>query len=692
MSTDLPPRAAEPADVDIGTELEAVSKAREFLPFKDYYQDLVQEIDPHDRAEYSSLRREQQRIRRTSRILAKSELQKAKSLRIRRLIIGFPLFAVALFLLGSVAVRRLVALPWVPDWSWLESGVSVAISVVAMIAVVLGFLFYLLIVVVADVDLARDELENPKPSEEEFEADRQKLLKEIYRRTINRVLGPKGLILPGEAPDLVEIQQKKIVASETINFVLDFVADHSTSSIGIAGPRGSGKSTLIRKVLDDPTTDSYELSVSAVYEPIDLLRRLAFKLAYRTYEDSSESDAQDAYRRARMQFSIMVMAGILLGNLGLILMIGEASPDFFPRPVSSSILGGGLLMILGIWLGLYGYGQSRRIQNQKRADEDRARRLVQDLQSEVSSERQGKASLSIGAMLGVEGSSSQRITRRALTQAALVDELRIILEERASGGDVDRQQSGSLDEEDSVRTKRVVVALDELDKLPSAESLVSVVNVVKDLFRIPGVHFIVSVSDEALRSFTLRGLAERDAFDSAFDVIVEMHRLTPSEGVQLLESRVTGLPPELSTFCSIWAGGLPRDIIRAARGCISVFRTSNAQLKWPEVAKEFLKTDVLTRMSAATRGDAQLGASLVRQIESGFNMEAMESWDEADEVSLIWLYACCCRKALELGERLGRDVAGSQDARRLSQAIAVLPDDRSVAVSVLRSSSLNSGP
>jgi hypothetical protein len=73
------------------------------------------------------------------------------------------------------------------------------------------------------------------------------------------------------------------------------------------------------------------------------------------------------------------------------------------------------------------------------------------------------------------------------------------------------------------------------------------------------------VSEEALAPVELRGRQPRDAFDSSFDEIVEMGRLDPTESLVLFESRVTGLPEELGLVCSVWAGGLPRDLIRSTR-------------------------------------------------------------------------------------------------------------------------------
>lgn len=46
--------------------------------------------------------------------------------------------------------------------------------------------------------------------------------------------------------------------------------------------------------------------------------------------------------------------------------------------------------------------------------------------------------------------------------------------------------------------RRILVCIDELDKIDSPDDVISVINGVKDLFHIPGVHVVVSVSTDAM--------------------------------------------------------------------------------------------------------------------------------------------------------------------------------------------------
>jgi hypothetical protein len=52
------------------------------------------------------------------------------------------------------------------------------------------------------------------------------------------------------------------------------------------------------------------------------------------------------------------------------------------------------------------------------------------------------------------------------------------------------------------------------------------VNGLKDLCHVTDTHFVVSVSEDALDSFALRGVPVRDVFDSSFDTVMRIRPFT----------------------------------------------------------------------------------------------------------------------------------------------------------------------
>ncbi|WP_431905381.1 P-loop NTPase fold protein [Amycolatopsis thermoflava] len=111
-------------------------------------------------------------------------------------------------------------------------------------------------------------------------------------------------------------------------------------------------------------------------------------------------------------------------------------------------------------------------------------------------------------------------------------------------------------------TERVVIAIDELDKIAEPEKAQELINDIKGVFDVPGCLFLVSVSDDAIVSFERRGIPARDAFDSAFSEMVRLDNFTPDDTRNWISRRVLGLPEQFVCLCHCLSGGLPRDLRR----------------------------------------------------------------------------------------------------------------------------------
>ena len=141
----------------------------------------------------------------------------------------------------------------------------------------------------------------------------------------------------------------------------------------------------------------------------------------------------------------------------------------------------------------------------------------------------------------------------------------------------------------------IAITIDELDKLPKAGKAIAAINGLKDLFHIPSTHFVVSVSEDALRRFTMRGVPFRDVFDSAFDTIVKLDVPSPDEAWEMLARRSGEqqvFPKPVALFCYAWSGGVPRDIIRVARACVNVRNRKGRPMGVAELAPQIMRQDV----------------------------------------------------------------------------------------------------
>lgn len=119
------------------------------------------------------------------------------------------------------------------------------------------------------------------------------------------------------------------------------------------------------------------------------------------------------------------------------------------------------------------------------------------------------------------------------------------------------------------KERRLVIGIDELDRIEPAATARTFLNELKAVFDVPKCLFVLSVSDEALREADLAPVGRRDAFDSAIDEIVRVEPLDLATAERLLGRRVVGLPVPFTALFYCLSGGMPRDLLRTARAGIS---------------------------------------------------------------------------------------------------------------------------
>jgi hypothetical protein len=117
----------------------------------------------------------------------------------------------------------------------------------------------------------------------------------------------------------------------------------------------------------------------------------------------------------------------------------------------------------------------------------------------------------------------------------------------------------------AVRRERVVIAIDEVDRLGSEAQARDFLSEIKAIFGVPHVHYLVSVAEEVGAAFVRRGLPHRDVTDSSFDDIFHVQPATLEESTQLLGKRANRLGRPYVMLAHALSGGIPRDLIRYAR-------------------------------------------------------------------------------------------------------------------------------
>jgi hypothetical protein len=136
---------------------------------------------------------------------------------------------------------------------------------------------------------------------------------------------------------------------------------------------------------------------------------------------------------------------------------------------------------------------------------------------------------------------------------------------------------------------RVLIGIDELDKMATDDEAKRFLNDIKVLFGIEGCFYLLSVSESAMSRFERRGLAFRDEFDSSLDEVLRVNYLNFARASELIKRRVVGMPKPFMALGYCISGGLPRDMIRICREIVSGDETEAIEETCKRVLTEELR-------------------------------------------------------------------------------------------------------
>jgi hypothetical protein len=145
---------------------------------------------------------------------------------------------------------------------------------------------------------------------------------------------------------------------------------------------------------------------------------------------------------------------------------------------------------------------------------------------------------------------------------------------------------------------RVIIGIDELDKLKTESDARKFVNEIKAIFNTPNCFYLMSVSENAISYFERRGMPFRDEFDSAFDDIRHIDYLGLDGSRRLLGRRVLNLPEVFLALCHVLSGGLPRDLIRVTRAVLDHAKLNPNKNSIKEITDDLIASDVLKKIRA----------------------------------------------------------------------------------------------
>lgn len=415
----------------------------------------------------------------------------------------------------------------------------------------------------------------------------------------------------------------------------------SGASIGIAGSRGSGKSALLSRYCQEsvrgPSVSSGNITC-LVAAPVDyaardfvlylfasfcravLLRMDAqrFLLGARRGEIwSRRLKRLSPFADAIFVIGILWLAGFLLWHFRKNLGSPWSGIAQYPALL---LVAFGYLFLLTEQRRVFRDSRIPKPAERIRTAAQRSLQKVRFLQTTTSGWT-GSANLLSNA--GIQLSRSATLSEQPLSYPEIVDEFRELV----------RQVADYL----AADGARIYIGIDELDKIGTAEQAERFLNEIKGIFGIANAYFLVSVSDDALAAFERRGLPLRDVFDSCFDEIIRAEPLTYQESRRLLYRRVIGLNEPYIAFCHCLSGGIPRDLIRAARRVVSVgqdLTVKNSATGEPVLIAAIRSVIISEEVARKARAAAQVLTALSNGAEAEGLLHALYAL--ADEAEAGW--------------------------------------------------------
>jgi len=386
----------------------------------------------------------------------------------------------------------------------------------------------------------------------------------------------EDLLVVREAPGLgTVIDPSQIVLTRTMDDLARLIDRISSASVGISGTRGIGKSTLIRWLCSQrdagrqfPTLAVY-VTAPVEYDARDFLLHLFSTLCEAVLADDRLTDRRPRWYRPLLNVGFAL--GLAVTGIGLAYhhAFHQAAKEFWEYDRSRLWSAAAFIALLGsvaVFARVVS-SLSRQPGEERRANlQATARNWLHRLRyNEVKTTGQnGSLSGLFGLTIG--HSRSRQITENQMTLPQLVENYRQFAQLTVSALQQHARRNGPV----AMAQVRLVVGIDEIDRIEDAEKAEKFLNDVKAIFGIPNCFYIASLSADALANFERRVVSTRTAFDTTFDTVMRIGPLDLKAARQALERRAIGLPYTFIALCYVLSGGVPRELMRIARSVYDV--------------------------------------------------------------------------------------------------------------------------
>ena len=321
---------------------------------------------------------------------------------------------------------------------------------------------------------------------------------------------------------------------------------------GIYGPRGSGKSWLMLRAINQTDADGgmgLWFPCPSNYDTSAFLSTLSDNLASMVERRFVRNDTRSLFWRQAQPLLGVAVVGLLLSQvITSALRGGLASASRF---FGDTLWG---WIVLAVALALFGLMTVDQVRRARQPAAQLAREAI-SLRERIRYTTGLRAGSEVNVSGGTRITGSLKQTReksldeRPTTIASLVFDFRRLAQLII----------------DTTR-KPLVIGIDELDKIDDSQEARRLLRDIKGIFEISGVYFLVSVSAEAATALQLGALRGKglDEFNSSFYTVLELPSQSPDEIAAVLRGRGVHVDSEIATMLCLLSEGNWREMIRLA--------------------------------------------------------------------------------------------------------------------------------
>ncbi|MGP3934576.1 hypothetical protein [Nonomuraea sp. KM88] len=159
-------------------------------------------------------------------------------------------------------------------------------------------------------------------------------------------------------------------------------------------------------------------------------------------------------------------------------------------------------------------------------------------------------------------------------------------------------------EVEHARGRKVLICIDEVDRIGSVEEATRFLSEIKAIFGSVHCYFLVAVADELGASFARQTITGRSHLENAFDEKISLEPMSFELCRLLLQRRVPGFTEPFVWLGLVLSGGLPRELIRVARRLVEINMEFEYALRLPDLTDRLVREEL---HEALTGTRAQIG-------------------------------------------------------------------------------------